>query len=131
LIVAWLAAGFAALVFTAPGAAAGVSVRVEQVDQDGAVLRVLLATSSTVLVDEVGVLSRPPARRCPRRLPGSARVMPLRGASAVRGGLYGFDEATLAVTPRPRHVPGGADAAVRLRGPCGADGGARDAAGGV
>jgi uncharacterized protein DUF87 len=44
-------------------------------------------------------LSAPAAR--------SARVMPLRGASAVRGGLYGFDEATLAVTPRRGHVRAG------------------------
>ena len=108
LAVAWLVAGLAALVFGAPGAAAaGVSVRVGHVDQDGRVLRVLLSTSSAGLVDEVAVLSRPPARRCPRRLPGWVRVMPLRRASAVRVGLFGLDEATLAVTPRRGHVEAG------------------------
>ncbi len=108
LAVAWLVAGVAALVFGAPGAAAaGVSVRVGHVDQDGRVLRVLLSTSSAGLVDEVAVLSRPPARRCPRRLPGWVRVMPLRRASAVRVGLFGLDEATLAVTPRRGHVRAG------------------------
>jgi hypothetical protein len=79
LTVAWLAAGVAALALGAPGAAAGVSVRVRPVGQDGAVLRVLLTTSSAVLVDAVGVLTRAPARRCLRRLPRSARGMPLRG----------------------------------------------------
>jgi hypothetical protein len=50
LTLAWLAA----LAFGAPCAAAAVSVRVGRVDQDGRFLRVLLATSSAVLVDEVG-----------------------------------------------------------------------------